>query len=334
MIIERGDIYLEWEHIDVLKGEPGYVKKRYGAIARTLAPEPFGILRKEAAKMIDLSLRQFYRVLKRFKEEGVSGIRFKSKRPKTTPNKTPEEIENKVVSVRRATGFGPRPVSKIVNESLRREGRSRRLYPSLTYNILVRKGEIERERRIQKDWKRFEWGHPNRLIQADLTSFNGVDLLTIEDDYSRKGWAISLPNKKDTTVIKGMKKLMKIKFDNLLTDNGSQFNRKNSEMRKYCEEYVNEKHIWATVHHPQTLGKLSAYQKGLKRFLRHTLGSSKDRSKIDKHIRIYNHWYNNGKYHSSIDARPEDRYSGQADSKWFDKLIKALKLEKVLLPSR
>lgn len=334
MIIERGSIYLDREHIDVLKDEPSYVKKRYGAIARTLAPEPFRILREKAAKMIDLSLRQFYRVLKRFKEEGIAGIRFKSKRPKTIPNKTPKEIEDKVVAVREATGFGPKPISDIVNESLRREGKSKRLYPSLTYNILVRNGEIERERRIQKEWKRFEWGHPNRLIQADLTSFNGVDLLTMEDDHSRKGWAVSLPNKKDTTVVKGMKKLIKMKFDNLLTDNGSQFSRKNNEMRKYCDEYVNEKHIWTSIHHPQTLGKLSAYQKGLKRFLRHILGSSRNRSKIDKYIRIYNHWYNNGKYHSAIDTCPEERYSGQVDNKWFDKLIKALKLEKILLPSR
>lgn len=72
MIIERGSIYLDKEHIDFLKDEPSYVKKRYGAIARTLAPKPFKIIRKKTAEMIGLILRHFYRVLKRYEEEGRS----------------------------------------------------------------------------------------------------------------------------------------------------------------------------------------------------------------------------------------------------------------------
>lgn len=75
MIIERGSIYLDREHFDFFKDEPSYVKKRYGAIARTLASKPFKIIRKKAAEMIGLSLRHFYRVLKRYKEEGRSDPR-------------------------------------------------------------------------------------------------------------------------------------------------------------------------------------------------------------------------------------------------------------------
>ena len=55
----------------------------------------------------------------------------------------------------------------------------------------------------------------------------------MEDDHSRKGWAIALRNQKDNTVIRGMKTLIKMKYDNLLTDNGTQFSRLNSEMKKY-----------------------------------------------------------------------------------------------------
>lgn len=168
------------------------------------------------------------------------------------------------------------------------------------------------------------------MIQADLTKFNGVNILTMEDDHGRKGWATALKDAKDKTVVKGMKTLVQIKYDNLLTDNGSQFNRKNSEIRKYCEEHINEKHIWSSIHHPQTLGKLSAYQKGLKRFLRHQLGRSRDKTKINKWIKIYNNWYNNGKYHSGIGTYPEEKYSGQRDKNWYTKLVKALKLENIL----
>lgn len=104
----------------------------------------------------------------------------------------------------------------------------------------------------------------------------------------------------------------------------------NSRMGKYCEVFLNEKHIWTSVHHPQTMGKLSAYQKGLKRFLRPHLRESRKMSRINYWIGVYNSWYNNGKCHSSINTVPEDRYSGHIDDAWYVKLVKALKLEDVL----
>ena len=127
-----------------------------------------------------------------------------------------------------------------------------------------------------------------------------------------------------------MKKLVNERYDNLLTDNGSQFTRKNSVMRKYCEKNLNEKHIWTSVHHPQTMGKLSAYQKALKRFLRHQMGVSRNRTRINYWISVFNGYYNNGKHHSSIGSVPEKRYSGKIDDNWYVKLVKALKLESVL----
>jgi len=139
-----------------------------------------------------------------------------------------------------------------------------------------------------------------------------------------------LKNGEDDTVIKGMKKLLSEKFENLLTDNGSQFSRKNKAMREYCEEWVNGKHIWASVHHPQTLGKLGAYQKGLKRFLFQRLQRSRKRTQINQCISIYDHWYNNGKYHNGIGSFPEERYSGKRDDQWYERLVKDLKLEDML----
>lgn len=330
MITYRGNIYLKREHIDALKDEPEHVKKRYFAVAKALIPRPFRIGYRNAAKLIERSLRQFYRIVKRFREEGIAGLRFKSRRPKTSPNQTPREEEEQITSVRRASGFGPKDIAILVNESNRRKGKDKKVWPSTVYNILVREGDIEREKRIQNKWRRFEWGHPNRLIQADLTMFNGVSILTMEDDHSRKGWAVAIKDQKDKTVVKGMKELVKHRYDNLLTDNGSQFSRKNAEIRKYCDEYLNEEHIWATIHHPETLGKLSAFQKALKRFLRHQLGGSRNRRKINHWIGVFVHWYNNGKYHSSIDTYPEVRYSGQREEYWYSNIVKALKLENVL----
>jgi len=330
LIVDRGEVYLDEGHKEILEGEPEYVKERYRAVARTLSPAPFGMPRETAAEMIRRSLRQLYRIIKRFKEEGIPGLRFKSKRPRTSPRRTPPELERKILATRSASGFGPRHISSIVNEGNRRKGKNERISASSAYNILVRNGVIAREMQELKEWRRFEWGHPNRLIQSDLTEFNGVQVLTMEDDHSRRGWALALSSKDDDAVATGMERLIQVKYDNLLTDNGSQFSRQNSRMRRYCDAHVREKHIWTSIHHPQTMGKLSAFQKGLKRFLVHRIPRSTNLAEIQRWTDVYVHWHNNGRLHQGIKGYPEMRYSGHRDEGWFVRLVKALKLEDAL----
>jgi transposase len=279
--------------------------------------------------MIGRSKRQFQRIVKRFREEGIAGLRFKSKAPRSTPkNKTPEHIEKRVVEVRNATGFGSEQLAAIVNESLKAE--SMRITDTTCYNILARNGLVEAERRLQREYRSFEWSRPDELIQGDLTNFNGHPILTMEDDYSRKGWAMRLIDARDYFVAYGMERLHPEEYENLLTDNGKQFARNNSVMRKYCETHISGKHIWSSVHHPQTLGKLSNFQKGMKSFLRHRLGRARDANTIDECIAIYVDWYNNGKKMSTTRCCPEERYSGNRDPGWYSRLVKALKLDHIL----
>jgi len=41
-------------------------------------------------------------------------------------------------------------------------------------------------------------------------------------------------------------------------------------------------------------------------------------------IRLYNVWYNNGKYHSAIDGYPEELFSGKRDESWYSTFPKPL----------
>ena len=66
------------------------------------------------------------RVVKRFREEGIIGLRFRSKRPHNSPRRTPNDIEKRMVEVRNATGFGSEQLVNIVNESMNVEGRGER----------------------------------------------------------------------------------------------------------------------------------------------------------------------------------------------------------------
>src|SRR5487761_313337 len=218
MEIVQGEVYLEESHVELLKTEEEYVRKRYHAVARTLADDVIKIPRKQAADIIGRSKRQLQRIVKRFKEEGIDGLRFKSKAPHSTPkNKTPEEIERRVVEVRNATGFGSEQLALIVNESLKVENKEDLAITDTTcYNILARNALVEAERRLQREYKRFEWGRPDELIQGDLTSFNGHPILTMEDDHSRKSWAELLNAATDDAVVYRMERLHPEKYENLL----------------------------------------------------------------------------------------------------------------------
>jgi transposase len=206
MIIVQGEVYLEEWHIAILKNEPESVRKRYHAIARTLVGDIVRITRQEAADMIDRSRRQLQRIVKRFREEGIKGLRFKSKKPYNILNKTPIEIEKRIIKVRKATGFGPEQLANIVNESLNVKDNvvvvEQQISKTTAYNILARHSLVDAEKKkMVKEYKSFERDKPDELVQADLTRFNGLPLLTMEDDHSRKFWAARLENETDDNVV-------------------------------------------------------------------------------------------------------------------------------------
>jgi transposase len=205
MIIVQGEVYLKECHIDIIKKESELVRKRYHAVVRTLVSDIIRITRQEAADMIDRSRRQLQRIVKRYREEGIRGLRFRSKRPHTVSNKTPVEIENRIINVRKATGFGSEQLANIVNESLNVERRyDKHVNKTTAYNILTRHSLVDSEKKLIREYKSFERDRPDELLQADLTRFNGVPILTIEDDHSRKLWAASLDNETDDNVVDGM----------------------------------------------------------------------------------------------------------------------------------
>ncbi len=325
MIIYRGNVYFDREDVQQLKDAPRYVRLRYHAIVITTCG-PARVPRNKAAVIAELSERQFIRVLRRYEKEGIPGIHYKSRRPKTSPNKTPPAVEKVVLDVRRATGFGSLDTAHLSNIILKHNGHKEQVNRTTAYNIFARNGEVAAEKRKQDESKPFEWGRPNQLIQSDLTEFNGVPIFTGLDDHSRKLWAGRIPDEYDDTIVCEMERVLPSKFDNLLTDNGPQFSRANSAMRVFCEKHVREKHIWSSPHHPQTLGKLGVQQKSLKRFLRHRLGNAIDFLEMDRLIAVYTDYVNNCRWNRRTGCSPEERYSGRSDANAAIRLLATVKL--------
>jgi hypothetical protein len=152
MIIVQGEVYLKEWHIAILKKEPEIVRKRYHAVARTLVSDIIRITRQEAADMISRSKRQLQQVVKRYREEVITGLRFNSKRQYNILNKNPIEIENMIIKVRKATGFGSEQLASIVNESLNVQehtyDQKYRISKTTAYNILVSHSLVDAEKKL------------------------------------------------------------------------------------------------------------------------------------------------------------------------------------------
>ena len=129
MYLYDGELYFTKDHVHLLKKEPEYVKQRYHAVANASFSKS-NIIREKMAHDLSLSMRHFNRLLKKYHDEGIPGLRNRSTRPHQSPNHTESWLEELVIKVREKTGFGSSHLSLIVNISLENQGRRERSAPS------------------------------------------------------------------------------------------------------------------------------------------------------------------------------------------------------------
>ena len=317
-------LYAKSADVEFLKKEPDYVQIRYYTIIKTILDALFRWTRQQAADFLHISKRQMQRLVRAYLIYGIPGLRFKSRQPKTSPNKSPKSIEKAVIEMKKLTGFGKTSISTLVNEQFRLDGCDQKIGSSLVSRIFLKNNLQKPQKIIETKFKHFDWKYPNNLLQSDLTLFNGVPILAMEDDHTRYAWSDLINDESAETVAAGMHELVPFKFNNLLTDNGPQFSKKNPFLGAYRNKHVLKEHIHASVYHPETLGKISRYQCGLKDFLGYKLGDSCDRFLIRPLIKAYNLFYNNGRRNRITKGIPAEIYSGKKDENWFSKMMRIL----------
>ena len=197
------------------------------------------------------------RTLKRWNERLNSeewNLKDKSTRPKIIHYKLNEKIENKIVSLRKKTGWGANKIYSFVKEvsvsSIKRV---------INKHKLTNPHENRRKRIKYIRWQR---EHPNSLWQIDINDqkIAGKYLLAIIDDCSRYCLGlIALNNISTTIIIKCLDGLIKThgKPREILTDNGSVFGlrSKHSKFDVWCRRRE-IKHIRTAIHSPTTTGKV------------------------------------------------------------------------------
>lgn len=204
----------------------------------------------------DITTRTLKRWIKRL-DKGDWDLRDSSRRPKIIHYKVNPDIESRVVSLRKKTGWG----CDKINYRLSGMGISR-----ISVNRILNKHNLCRDmknRGKRKKWVSWQRHHPNSLWQVDHTDeqdkFNCYTL-SIIDDCSRYSVALKKLNRVTTNVVTHIlddiiKKHGKPR--QILTDNGGAYglNSKHSRFDRWCKRRGIQ-HIRTKVHSPTTNGKV------------------------------------------------------------------------------
>jgi transposase InsO family protein len=262
-----------------------------------------------------ISRDRFYEYRRRLQNEGPAGLEPRSRRPHTSPNQTPAELEQRICAMRLAhPRWGPRTIR---NELRRKNIASPAI--STIGRILQRNDLVEPRSPRGGATKRFERSRPNDLWQIDGTQVmlaDGTKVWVIDalDDHSRfligaiacttltgenawdcleSGFATGHPHE-------------------LLSDNGLCFTGRLRGHEVAFERALADagiRHTIARPYHPQTLGKIERFHRTLKDWLKEqpAPGSVQELQSLLDRFRDH---YNNERCHQSIgDIPPAARFA-------------------------
>jgi len=132
-----------------------------------------------------ISERTLRRWCRRYKEEGVEGLRYEPRRPDKSPNQTPGRIESRILRMRRKH---PTWGARRIHAYLERAGA--KVHWITVHRILRRNGLMVRIKKKPKPSKRFQRYHVDSLWQYDIYEFRIADVgkvyvFNLLDDRSR-----------------------------------------------------------------------------------------------------------------------------------------------------
>jgi transposase InsO family protein len=242
--------------------------------------------------------------LARYREGGYEAIGPRSRRPHTRPNRTPVDVEDQIVRLRKDlvdAGFdgGARTIHWHLSQ-LRTDCPS----TSSIWRVLSRRGFIDPEpkKRPASSLIRFEAALPNECWQGDMTHWrlkdgSDVEILDFIDDHSRLIVAARVfrVTKAQDVVDTFEEAAERWGYPaSVLTDNGAIFNGGPRLGTTVFEALLHELGIvikHSRPYHPQTCGKIERWHQTLKRYLikqRPARSMAELQRQVDRFVAAYN----------------------------------------------
>ncbi|WP_344118491.1 DDE-type integrase/transposase/recombinase, partial [Neomicrococcus aestuarii] len=234
----------------------------------------------DAAREYGLSRRQIYRLLARYKQEGLEAVEPRSRKPRSNPAATPEIVRPRILSLRQklsGEGLDAGPVT--IAWHLEQEG-YRPPSTSTIRRILHKAGLIipEPQKRPRSSYIRCEAAQPNETWQSDFTHWRladgtDVEILNWLDDHSR--FLLSCRAHQPVTGNDVVATFLATTEQHgipasTLTDNGRVYTARFGGGRnafEYLLPLLGVRQKNGSPGHPQTQGKIERFHQTLKRWL-------------------------------------------------------------------
>ena len=251
----------------------------------------------------------------------------RSRRPHTSPTKTPADVERLILAVRADNpGWG----ASTIREVLMQEGHKNIPCAKTVNNILHRYNCIHPEESLKrKPFTRFEKELCNQMWQTDfkgefrMADNNYCYPLTILDDHSRFSLKIAPRESTANVVIPAFLEVFREYGmpDSILSDNGAQFagfKKGYTQFERWLMD-LDILPIHGRIKHPQTQGKIERFHRTIKQeLLNHTTIS--DIADAENKFSVWREKYNNIRPHEALNMRtPADVY--QASQRQYPETI-------------
>src|SRR5438132_5829252 len=292
-----------------------------------------GRSKSEVARDYRVSRQWVHELIKRFQAQGDAGLERRSRRPRTSPKRTPAAVEDEIVELRKA--LSDQGLDAGAHTIAFHLGQRHQEVPSVAtiWRILSRRGFVtpQPQKRPKSSFVRFEAEQPNERWQADLTHWALADrtplsILNILDDHSRLlvGSDARTATKAADVVASFHKAAASHGFPaSVLTDNGAVFTAAYRGQGRCAIEIeldalgVALRH--STPYHPQTCGKVERFHQTLKRWLAKQPAAKTVRD-LQRQLDWFRRYYNTRRPHRALgrrtpleafEARPKATPSGQ-----------------------
>ena len=290
--------------------ETGVVELRIEAVIRRLSGERVSDLSREYG----VRAKTIHKWIRRYQEEGASGLFDRSRQPHRSPNRISKKTERRIIELRQEYGWGGRNLSDLLAE----EGVV--VSAATVDRVIARNGLIREQDKQRAATRRFQREAPNQLWQMDFKGEYRLPggtcwPLSIIDDCSR--YSIELFGLRSTNANEVSDRLINCfeRYglpDEILMDHGSPW---------YATSHPNGlsrirvlllkqgvRPIFSGVGHPQTQGKVERFHRTLSRHLKWR-GVPQAFDAMCDELARFRRIYNEVKPHSSLDRRtPADCY--------------------------
>lgn len=264
-----------------------------------------------------ISRKTGYKWLHRFQEGGLEALQDRSRRPHYSPNRTPECVEEAILSMRDAhPAWGARKI----RARLEVQGLANLPSVSTITAILHRNGQIDPEEGLKhRPWQRFEAEAPNLLWQIDFKGHfplisGRCHPLTVLDDHSRFLLGVQACGDETWRTVQGHLTTTFRRYglpQGLLMDNGSPWGSDQAHPHTPLTAWLIRlgiEVIHSRPYHPQTLGKSERFNRTLKA---EVIGQRlfQDLQECQKHFDRWRYVYNFERPHEALGMLvPASRY--------------------------